>query len=117
MNLTSRFTEEIVSLAKSYCDDPDEAAAPEGGGSFAEYAMISLHGLRIFLDETYEMIIDRLEVMPLILDVIGLEPDDLPHPSTLNKWFDRILMDVWRVLLRHSVQLHDPSSHVAVDAT
>ena len=28
MNLTTRFTEEMVSLAKSYCDDPDEAAAP-----------------------------------------------------------------------------------------
>ena len=41
----------MVSLAKSYCDDADEAAAPEGGGSFAEYAMISLHWLRIFLEE------------------------------------------------------------------
>ena len=26
-------------------------------------------------------------------------------------------MRVWRVLLRHSAQLHDPSPHVAVDAT
>jgi len=117
MNTTTRFTEEMVSLAKSYSDDADETAAPEGGGSFAEYAMISLHGLRIFLDETYEMIIDRLEVMPPILDVIGLEPDDLPDPSTLNKWLDRIEMAVWRVLLRHSAQLHDPSPHAALDAT
>jgi len=117
MNVTSRFTEEMVSLAQSYSDDADEAAAPEGGGSFADYAMITLHGLRILLDESYEMTIDRLEVMPPILDVIGLEPDDLPHPSTLNKWFDRITIDVWRVLLRHSAQLHDPSDHVAVDAT
>ena len=72
MNLTTRFTEEMVSLAKSYCDDRDEAAAPEGGGSFAEYAVISLHGLRIFLDETYDMIIDRLEVMPPILEIMAL---------------------------------------------
>jgi len=63
MNITTRFTEEIVSLAKSYSDDRDEAAALEGGGSFVEYAMITLHGLRIFLDETYEMLIDRLEEM------------------------------------------------------
>jgi len=117
MNLTLRFTEELVSLAKSYSDDADEAAAPEGGGSFAEYAMITLHGLRILLDESYEMTIDRLEVMPPILDIIGLEPDDLPHPSTLCKWFDRIRIDVWRVLLRQSAQLHTPSDHVAVDAT
>ncbi len=117
MNQTTRFTEEMVSLTKNYCDNPDETAAPQGGGSFAEYAMISLHGMRIFLDETYEMTIDRLEVMPPILEIIGLEPDDLPHPSTLNKWFDKIVMEVWRVLLRHSAQLHDPSPHVAVDAT
>jgi IS5 family transposase len=91
--------------------------AAAGGGRFADYAMISLHGLRIFLEETYEMIIDRLEVMPPILDVIDIEPDDLPHPSTLNKRFDQIVMEVWRVLLRHSPQLHNPSAHVAVDAT
>ena len=36
--------------------------------------MIFLHGLRSFLDETYEMIIDRLEVMPPILEIVGLSP-------------------------------------------
>ena len=34
MNLTTCFTEEMVPLAKNYCDDPDETAALEGGGSF-----------------------------------------------------------------------------------
>jgi hypothetical protein len=48
MNLTSRLTNEMVSLAKSYCSNPDEVVAPEGGGSLAKHAMISLHGLRIF---------------------------------------------------------------------
>ncbi len=54
-----------VSLAKSYCDDVDEATAPEGGGSFAEYAMISLN-------ETYEMTIDRLAVTRQFWRVSGL---------------------------------------------
>jgi len=117
MNITTRLTEELVSLAKSYSDDADEAAAPEGGGSFAEWAMISLHGLRIFLEKSYVMTIDLLETMTQILDVISLDADDLPDPSTLNKWLDKIEMHVWRVLLRHSAQLHDPSPHVAVDAT
>ncbi len=72
MNVTTRFTEEMVSLAKSYCDDLEETAAPEGGGSFAEYVMVSLHRMRIFLDETYEMTIDRLEVMQPILEILGL---------------------------------------------
>jgi len=116
MNLTTRFTGEMMSLAKSYCGDPDGAVAPEGGSSFAEYAMIPLHGLWISLDKTSAMIIDRIEVTPQILEIIGLEPDDLPHPSTLNKWLERIVMQVRRVLLRHSAQLHDPSPHVAGDA-
>lgn len=64
--------------------------------------MISLHGLRIFLDETYEMTIDRLEVMLPIPKIIGLEPDDLPHSATPNKWFNKIVMEVWRVLLPHN---------------
>jgi len=72
--------------SKSYCDDPDETAAPEGGGSFEKYAMISLHGLRIFLDETYKKIIDRLEMMWQILEIVSLETGDIPRPSTLNKW-------------------------------
>ena len=88
-----------------------EPAAAFRRGRFADYAIISLHGLRIFLEESYEMIIDRLEVMPPILEVVGLEADDLPHPSTLNKWLDRIVMNVWRVLLRRewSAKELDPS--------
>jgi hypothetical protein len=72
------------SLAKSYCDDLNETVAPGNGGSFAEYAMISLHGLRIFLDETYDMTTDRLKLMP-ILELGGLEPAGLPRRSTLHK--------------------------------
>jgi len=48
--------------------------------------MSSLHRLRISLGESYEMIIDRLEVMPPILEIFRVEPDDLrlpPPPSLL----------------------------------
>jgi IS5 family transposase len=79
--------------------------------------MISLHGLRIFLGETYEMIIDRLEVMLPVLEIVGLKTDDLPDPSTLNMWFDWMVLDVGRVRLRRMALQHDPSPHVAVDAT
>jgi hypothetical protein len=114
MNLTSNFTEEMVSLVDSYCDDPGDAAAPEGGGSFAEDAIISLLGLRIFLSEICEMIVDRLEVMPPVLEIVGLEPVDLFHPPTVIKSIDRTVMEVWRVLLRQWAQLHDLSPQVAV---
>jgi hypothetical protein len=94
MNLTTRFTEGMVSLANSYCDGHDEATAAFWSGSFAEHAMISLRRFRISLKKTYEMTIDRLEVMPPIQEVVRLEIDDLTHPSTLNKWLDPIVMEV-----------------------
>jgi hypothetical protein len=52
MNLTTRLTEVIVSLVQSNSVDPDESAAPEGGSSFADCAMISIHGLRIILEKS-----------------------------------------------------------------
>ena len=117
VNVTSRFPGEVVSLAESYCDDADEPATPEGGGRFADYATISLHCLRIFLEKSYVMSLDLLATMTPILAEIGLDAADLPDPSTLCKAFDRITIDVWRVLLRQSAQLHEPSGHVALDAT
>ena len=113
----SRFTERCVWAVKRITDDTDEPAAPEGGGGFADYAMISLHCLRIYLDTTYRMTIDLLTEMPQITREIGLEPVDLPHPSTLCLAFDSIKMDICRVLLRQSAQLHDTGELAALDAT
>ena len=63
------------------------------------------------------MIIDRLKMVPPILGITDLEPDDLSDPFKLNKWLDKNCVQVWRVLLCHSVQLHDPPPHVAVNTT
>jgi len=117
MTQISRFTERCVSIAQSVTGERGESAAPEGGGGFADYAYVSLHCLRIYLDTSYRMTIDLLKEMPQITGEIGLEPADLPAPSTLCKAFDRIEMSLCRVLLRQSAQLHDPSDHGAIDAT
>jgi IS5 family transposase len=117
MTQISRFTERCVSIAQRVTGERGESAAPEGGGGFADYAYVSLHCLRIYLDTSYRMAIDLLKEMPQITGEIGLESSDLPAPSTLCKAFDRIEMNVCRVLLRHSAQLHDPSAHGAIDAT
>lgn len=113
----SRFTERTVWITKRVADDADEPAAPKGGGGFADYAMMSLHCLRIYLDTSYRMTIDLLQEMPRISREIGLEPSDLPHPSTLCLAFERIKMEVSRVLLRYSAQLHDTGDIAAIDAT
>ena len=117
MTQISRLTEEIVLAAQRVTGDGDESAAPDGGGGFADYAFVSLHCLRIYLDTSYRMIIDLLKEMPQITGEIGLDAADLPAPSTLCKALDRIEMSLCRVLLRQSAQLHDPSEHAALDAT
>ncbi len=117
MSKVSRFIRKAVTVAKNAVGGRGEVAAPEGGGGFADYAVVSLHCLRIYLEKPYQEALDLLSKMPQILAEIGLEADDLPHHSTLVKAFDRLQMKVWRVLLRLSTQLHDTSGHVAMDAT
>ena len=65
----------------------------------------------------YREALDLLSEMSQILSEIGLETDDLLRHSTLVKAFDRFQIEVWRVLLRLSAQLHDTSGHTAMDTT
>ena len=51
---------------------------PDGGGGFADYAFVSLHCLRIYLDTSYRMIIDLLKERPQITGEIGRIEADLP---------------------------------------
>src|SRR6056297_163282 len=90
MSKISRFTKKAVRLAKNAVGGRGEVAAPEGGGGFAEYAVLSLHCLRVYLEMSYRETLDLLSEMPHILGEIGLELADLPHHSTLVKWFDKI---------------------------
>ena len=76
MTQISRFIREVVPVAQSVTGDGDESAAPDGGGGFAEYALVSLHCLRIYLDTSYRMTIDLLKEMPQITGEIGLVPTD-----------------------------------------
>ena len=117
MTQISRFIGEVVPVAQRVTGDGGESAAPNGGGGFADYALVFIHCLRIYLDTSYRMTIDLLKEMPQITRDVGLSAADLPAPSTLCKAFDRISMSVCRVLLRQSAQLHDPTEHGGLDAT
>ncbi|TKX69198.1 IS5 family transposase [Halorubrum sp. GN11GM_10-3_MGM] len=117
MTQISRFIGEVVPVAQRVTGDRGESAATVRGGGFADYALVSLHCLRIYLDTSYRMTIDLLTEMPQIIGEIGRVKADLPAPSTLCKAFVRISMSVCRVLLRRSAQLHDLSEHAAIDAT
>ncbi|AXR79651.1 Transposase, IS5 family [Natrarchaeobaculum sulfurireducens] len=96
MSKISRFTGKVVTLAKSAVGGRGESAAPQGSGGFADYAVVSLHCLRIYLEKSYREVLDLLSEMPQILAEIGLEKTDLPDHSTLLQAFDRIKMAVWR---------------------
>ncbi len=107
MSKISRFTTKAVTLAKNVVGGRVEAA---------DYALVSLHCLRIYLGESYRNALDLLSEMPHILAQTGLEEGDLPDNSTLVKAFDKFQMEVWRVLLRLSAQLHGLSGRGAIDA-
>jgi IS5 family transposase len=117
MSKISRFATKAVTLAKNAVGSRGESAAPEGGGGFADYAVVSLHCLRVYLEKSYRVSLDLLSEMPNICGEVGLDAADLPDHSTLVKAFDRIKTAMWRVLLRLSAQLHEPSGHAAIDAT
>ena len=117
MSKISRFTQRVVTLAKNAASGRGEAAAPEGGDGFADYAVVSLYCLRVYVEQSYREALDWLSEMPHILAEIGLEPDELPDHPTLVKWIDRLTMAVWRVLLRLSAQEHKLSGEAAIDST
>jgi len=94
MTQISRFIAEAVPVAQRVTGDGGESTAPDGGGVFADYALVSIHCLRIYVDTSYRMTVDLLEEMPQITRKIGLSAADLPAPSTLCKLFDRISMSV-----------------------
>jgi len=84
MSKVSRFTGKVVTLAKSAVGGRGESAAPKGGGGFADYAVASLHCLRILPEKSYREALDLLSEMPQILAKIGLDAADLPDHSTLQ---------------------------------
>jgi len=68
-NLT--FIGEVVPVAQRVTGDGGESAAPDGGGGFTDYALVSLHCLRIHLDTSYRMKIDLLKEVPQITGEIA----------------------------------------------
>ena len=77
------FTRVTVAKAKSVVANPDEPATPFGVGGFADWAMLTLHALRIELGKSYRVTVDLLSEMPGILDEIG--HTRLPHYTTVYR--------------------------------
>ena len=108
------FTRVTVAKAKSVVANPDEPADPEGGGGFAEWAMLTLHALRIELGKSYRVAVDLLSEMPGILEEIGLTK--LPHYTVLRTWFERIPTKTWRAFLGNAGDLRSLAADRGYDA-
>mgnify|MGYP006876372764 CR=1 FL=1 len=91
------FTRVTVAKAKSVAANPDEPTTPFGVGGFAEWAMLTVHALRIELGKSYRVAVDLLSEMPGVLEEIGLTR--LPHYTVLRTWFERIPTKTWRAFL------------------
>jgi IS5 family transposase len=63
MSKISHFTSKAVQLAQNAVDGRGEVAAPEGGGGFADYAIVSLQCLRVYLEMSYRETLDLLSEM------------------------------------------------------
>ncbi len=69
--------------------------------------IVTIHGLRGYLDHTYRQLLNVLHEMYVIIDRLGLTVADLPDFTTVCTRKQDLEMRVWRVLLRLSVELYD----------
>lgn len=70
---------------------------------------------KIRQQESYKEIVETLVEEPRIRQALDLE--EVPHPSTLCKAFERLGMRVWRLLLRASTEILEKNGVVGVDAS
>jgi hypothetical protein len=73
------------SVGAKCCRWPRRGRRRKRGGSFADYAVVSLHCLRVHLDNPYRDSLDLLNEMPQILAEIGLVETNFLHHFTLLK--------------------------------
>jgi len=79
------FTSKSVQSSKMLSVAEAKSPPPDGRDGFADYAVVSLHCLRVYLEKSYREALDLLSKMPHILEEIGLKPADLLDHSTLVK--------------------------------
>ena len=73
-------SEKCIEFANHVVNDPDEPAAPDGGG-FSEAFRIAANMLRIGAEETYRSLETLLERTPAIRDAFDIDTDDVPDSS------------------------------------
>ncbi|MDL0137889.1 IS5/IS1182 family transposase, partial [Halobacterium salinarum] len=113
----ARFTKQVVTLAQKAVVGNAKPALQRGDGGYADWVIVSIHGLKTYLDLPYRRLLDVLYEMPRIGRILGLEPFELPDFTTVCTRMQDLKMPLWRNLLRLSAELHDTGEIQAIDAT
>lgn len=113
----TRFVEPCLSLAKEPIVGQPAPPFQHGNGGFADWLIITVQCLRERETETFRSVVDKFKVMGPVRDVLGLEHENLPDPSTLCKAMDRLTMALRQRLLQRTSMLFDLGEVAAIDAT
>ena len=107
----------MVSLAQKAVVGVPKPAFRSGEGGYADWVVVSIHGLKTYLDHPYRRLLDVLYEMPRICRHLGLKPGLLPDYTTVCSRMQDLKMPLWRDFLRLSAELHDTGEIQAIDAT
>jgi hypothetical protein len=62
----ARFTKKVTTLAQKAVVGNAKPALQRGDGSYADWVIVSIHGLKTYLDLPYRQLLDVLYEMPRI---------------------------------------------------
>jgi len=89
----------------------------EGFSGYTDWVLVSIHGLKTYLDLSYRRLLDVLHEMPRIARILDLEGGQLPDFTTVCARMQDLKMPLWRDFLRLSAELHETGEIQAIDAT
>ncbi len=79
----ARFTDRCVALSQKAVGSDGTQPVKKGEGGYADWVIISLHGLREYLDLLYRRLLDILREMPDIVAKLDLSVEELPDFTTV----------------------------------
>lgn len=107
-----RFTEKVYEIAKQTVPTYSGKYSKK---TFTQHQLVTIICLKVRENETYEGIVDRL------IEEFGirkaLDLDEVPHPSTVCKAFERLESAVWRVIHLQTLDFFDLSGITGVDSS
>lgn len=79
----ARFTRKVVTLAQKAVVGNPTPAVQRGYGGYADWVIVSIHGLKTYLNLPYRRLLDVLFEMLRVDRILGLEPVELPDSTTV----------------------------------